>query len=586
MEKIIGNKNGLLFYALVACSLGLNALGMAAASPSITLSLRSMDGTEIEQVAVGEPFRVEVVLEGMGQGLNAIEVPGLEKINGRRNGYYLTTINGVSTVRFNYQAQVDKPMMAFLGPVVVDHEGKEIRSNKLKVVARMDATPTHGARPSRKKDQDDTFLRFYVDKKDAVVGEKITARLRFYYGSPELQLRKLNIRDLPSFSVTAVEGPTSGQEVIDGKTYRYAEWRWYLYPKESGKLVIPAYSIDFDVVNQRSSQWSFFSFFGNQLESKRVHSNAQIITVKPLPNHKGPVFLVGRLTDAVAELSPDTTKVGDAALLAIEIEGEGNIEGIENLTLVGIPDALKYYDSKNVLVNGQPKTGRFMRKRFEFVIQGMQAGTWEIPAQTFTYYDVEQKAYLEKSINPLTLTVLPGPPVDLQEKSEQVNGASEQEIPLVELGPLNTKGPWNVWHQRAGLPWWLFVLIALLPFGLIGAAVAGNWLSAWYRPRARYKSAFKRAHEQLVTAQSARDSRRIYTIMKAVIADRMQVPVDQISPEYIHNVLHNAGMHQERLEEWDAFSGVLMEQLFAYHDYKPELFAIAHQWLNEWEGLL
>ena len=316
-----------------------------ATEPTIALHLLSLDGQEVTEVAVGEPFRVEVLIEGMGQKApRTIEVPGLDKINARRNGYFLTTINGVSSVKFNYQAQVDRPTFVTIGPVMVTYEGKEIQSKKLRVIAKVGDPTTSSKTMRSKKETNDPMLRLYVDKKDAVVGEKITARLRFYARGQEVQLRQLNHRDLPAFTMTPFENPTTGQETIDGQAQPYVEWRWYLYPKEAGKLVIPAYSIDYDKVIQHTSQWSFLSLFGTRMENKRVHSNAQVITAKELPAHNGPLFLVGKLVDARAEISPTTIKVGDAATLAIEIEGEGNIEGIEQIVLTGMPSTLKYYD--------------------------------------------------------------------------------------------------------------------------------------------------------------------------------------------------------------------------------------------------
>ena len=68
-----------------------------------------------------------------------------------------------------------------------------------------------------------------------------------------------------------------------------------------------------------------------------------------------------------------------------------------------------------------------------------------------------------------------------------------------------------------------------------------------------------------MVAQTARDSRRIYYIMKSVIADRTGNPIEQITPEYIHSLLLNAGMPTEQLHEWDEFALLLTQQVYAYH---------------------
>ena len=140
------------------------------------------------------------------------------------------------------------------------------------------------------------------------------------------------------------------------------------------------------------------------------------------------------------------------------------------------------------MIVSQTKAGKLIRKRFEFVIQGIQESTVEIPSQTFIYYDVEQSSYTQKSTNPLTLTILPGAVPDVSAASDN---ALEKTPPAqaVELGPINTKGPWNATLARTALPWWLFILLIFLPGIALGVIFVWQLLYRWYVHYARYRYA-------------------------------------------------------------------------------------------------
>jgi hypothetical protein len=551
---------------------------------SITFRLLSLDGEKIEYVVAGEPFRLEVYMEGVGQAPQTIDVPGLDRLNAVRNGFFVATINGHSTVRYSYKAQVNKAGVFLLGPVTIQYDGKEISSDRFRIIAREERT-TSAQSHTKRKALPDFFARLEIDKKEVVVGEKVSVKLRFYFKDTEAMVRQVNRIDIPQVTASAPDKPITAHEIIDGQEYGYAEWRWNIFPTEPGKLVIPAHSIDFDVVVHSTNQWSLLSLFGTRMQTKREHTNACVLNVKALPRHDGHVFLVGRIVDVHAEVNPQTAPVGQAVLLAIEIEAEGNLEGIERLELVGMPEALKYYDSKSMMIKS--RSSRFNRKRFEFVIQGLQPGEWHIPAQTYTYYDVEYKAYEQQSTQPLMVHITPSPASSSNAAVISKDDKSVQDEHIhPALGRINTTGPWSATMHRTGLSWWLFWCLVILPVCVSSVLFCMPYLRGWWNEKTKYFTAFKRARNNLTRAQTSGDSHHIYYIMKSLMADRVGMPLDQLSPDTMTQALQKAGMPYDQLMVWQDFCVQLSQQVFAYQTPRPELFAQAYQWISEWEKFI
>ena len=152
---------------------------------------------------------------------------------------------------------------------------------------------------------------------------------------------------------------------------------------------------------------SFFMFMNVRADRKRVYSNAVKITVDPLPHHHRPVQAVGTFESLYAHITPPVAKEGEGMVFTLELTGNGNMHAIEIPTLE-LPTALKYYDSNTTIINGQ-NNDECAKKRFEFIVQGMECGDWQIPEQLFVYYDIERQDFVTLRTSSLSVSIQPSP---------------------------------------------------------------------------------------------------------------------------------------------------------------------------------
>ena len=257
-----------------------------------------------------------------------------------------------------------------------------------------------------------------------VVGEKIHCSLRFYYQNPSLSLE--NVGEPASTGITVCErkGPTAGTEFINKIPYTFIEWEWDAYPDQTGKILMPAYSLDFNMPSAQENRADLFSmFFGQRLVRKRIYSNAVELNVDSLPPHPHQPNAIGSFKSIHAKAQPATARQGEGIILTLEFEGDGNFERLETFALEGMPDALKWYDSKSYSEPIQ----KGHKKSFEYIIQGLQPGEWEIPSQKFTYFDVKNRTYKTLKSSPLLLTIVSLPTQAAANSQEKI--ATSIEMP-------------------------------------------------------------------------------------------------------------------------------------------------------------
>ncbi len=84
---------------------------------------------------------------------------------------------------------------------------------------------------------------------------------------------------------------------------------------------------------------------------------------------------------------------------------------------------LKYYESKHYIVSSENRN-IVPKKRFEYIVQGMRAGKWQIPPQEFVIFDVEKEAYKTFKTKPLTVTITSN--TAMQNTASSQNAAGEK----------------------------------------------------------------------------------------------------------------------------------------------------------------
>ncbi len=301
---------------------------------------------------------------------------------------------------------------------------------------------------------------------------------------------------------------------------RYVQWQWEMYPTKPGEFLIPAYSADYEVPTKDNHLFGGFFMF-NRADHKRVYSNAVTIKVSPLPHSKLPVHAVGQFERFSAEIKPGVAKEGEGMVLALEIEGNGNLSAIATPVLQ-MPDTLKYYDSKSSIIAPQ-HSDELPKKRFEFIVQGLKSGYCEIPEQLFTYFDIDTHRYVTLRTVPLAVSIMPGVMSAKKDIVTPILPTEELDVvaAMQTIADINTSGLWYTVAERRSLPWWLFQLLLLLPcFYLAYPFVSERFivLTGNSARLGRWR-AFRKARRQIEQAIKDNDDTQLYAIFMQLLQD-------------------------------------------------------------------
>ncbi len=556
----------------------------------VSMEIRSENGTR-DRVVLGQPFVLDVVVDDVYGSVQAPVIKGLEQFNVQRTGVAMTSINGKSNTRYSYQVRIDTLGSYIIGPAVVHHQQQEFISNTVNITVVKDMVPTQSSVKNNAHHETKVFLRLMVNAESVVVGQKIECILRFYYQDHSLGLNKIGIPELPDFEVKNMGDIENGIADHNGVQYRYAQWRWDIYPKKSGEFIIPAYHIDYEIpVKDNRLLGGFFMFMNNRAERKRVYSNAVTIDVAPLPDYKGHVDAIGVFERMTAYIKPSMAKEGEGMELVVEIEGTGNLDALAVPKLI-MPEALKYYDSQCSII--APKNSdELPKKRFEYIVQGMRHGEWEIPEQSFTYFDTEKHCYAQLRTSPLIVSIMPGAINSKQNSIHENENEGIADISVATVSPdgigyINTVGRWHPVQEYKPLQWWLFFLLLLLPcaYGLYPIIVGKFFLLHNRLSWSRKWSAYKKARKKIKQISVFEDASRVYVVFVHLFS-MCGYPY---SLQDLSDILRKCGCSSEMIYEWNSFLNDITYAAYAKIDTinnTDTLCRKAMQWIDRLEKIL
>ncbi len=591
MVKKIGKKT--YFLLIGACLSFLYCIDLLAAkTPTISLQLVDQQGRYISKIGVGMPFSVQVTVSGDSRSLPKPEIKGIEQFaagtgrSGISSSTQIQSINGVTTVseQSSMQARVNKQGIFEVGPATIECNGQTISSEivKLEVLVNYQEEKKESSNSS-------FFARIEVDKQEVYVGEPLTFVVRFYQDNQQVTLEGIEKPQFDEyFTGKDLTGPETGMAEYKGKKYRCIEWKTTLYPKKSGDALIPPIQVVYSEKIDRHGMSDMFgmmqSFFGGMRQNQQISSNSLAVEVKELPHYEGnksEIKAVGSFTGLSAHLNNTTACQGEGLIYTLTLEGNGNTEQIGH-PIILLPEGLTYYDS-----NARLETTSTTKKLFEYVVQGLKSGDFEIPAQEFTYFDLVTHTYKVLSSEPVTLTIEPGtgnsPMLVNQESQIPLNG---QNHVVFETEESIDWAPWGI------IPWWLFLLLLIVP----GVTALMHFGLAIYRycvaknaPELRFRNAFKVARNLFYRARNKGYFGQLYHMYKELFAARLKVQSYELSENSIEDLLRVKGFSEDKIIEWRLHCAYLAEQAFSSHrvgEKDAKLFNEAARWLDELEKIL
>lgn len=456
-------------------------------------------------VEAGGKFRVQFTINTQNvSNFSPPDLKGFEVVYGptTSSSSSFQYINGrtsqSSSITYTYILLSDSPGTYTIGSASVQVDGKAVKSKPVKVKiippgsnpnsgsgsssngsmsGRQSSVPiTTGAGISTK----DLFMTATASRTNVCEQEAILVTYKIYTLVDLTQLDG-KLPTLDGFQIQEVPLPRNKEfqiEQYNGRNYRSVVWSQYLlFPQKSGKLTIPSITYEGVVVTRNRNLDPIEAFFNGQsglMElKKQITTPVLNINVSPLPNKpEGFTGAVGKFSIS-SEISAKEVDANDAITLRVKVKGTGNMK------LIGTPEVKfpKDFETYDAKVNDKfdiTRTGLSGTKEFEYLAVPRHAGTYEIPALQFVYFDVDARSYKTITTEPYTVKVRKGNGGNggqvsnysgQQQNVEQLN----TDIRFIKKGQVALRQPGDTFFGT-----WIYWIAYIIPVILFAVAVVAG----------------------------------------------------------------------------------------------------------------
>lgn len=567
-------------------------IGISVSVMAEEVSLRVSAPSTVE---AGGKFRVQFTVNTQNvSGFSAPDFKGFEVIYGPATSSQSSfqMINGrtsqSSSIIYTYVLLAESPGNYTIGSASVHVDGKTVKSKPVQVRVlsggagngggsygggnggngaydngrQQPSAPASSTNISAK----DLFMTATASRTSVHEQEAILLTYKIY---TLLDLRQMDgkLPTLDGFQIQEIPLPRVKDfdiEQYNGRNYKTVTWSQYLlFPQKSGKLTIPSITYEGTVITRNRNLDPIEAFFNGQsgfTELKRkITTPSLTINVSPLPNKpEGFSGAVGKFSVS-SSISTKEVDANEAVTLKVSVKGSGNMKLISTPE-VNFPKDFETYDAK-VNDNFQlTRSGLAGSKDFEYLFVPRHAGTYEIPAAEFIYFDTESRSYKTLKTEAYTLKVnkgkggagqsvsnYSGQQQDVQQLNQDIRFIKQGDVELHQPGD-TFFGTWKCWVAYL-LPLLLFVVMMVLGRKRMKAN-ANVALS-------RGKKANKVALRKMKTARKlldAHDTGKFYDeVLRALwgyVGDKFNMSQESLNKENIEQSLTSRHVPQEQIEQF------------------------------------
>ncbi len=478
-----------------------------------------------DEVAVGQTTILRVEVETGGPRARIQEItslpPGLELVGTRDSDQRQFSLPGGGR-RFVSRDHVLRPTVSgrYQVPAVeVVVDGRHYSSQPLLLTVTGGHVPGHGGAPAS---GDGVILRTWLDADTAYVGQQVTLNVEILFSrDARLRLRRAPEYEPPSpsgFWVHDYPDPPPvtrgrGSDLYESRTFRRA-----LFPIAPGQLEVPPAQLFYEMrpgVRQEP-------------ESATLVSDPLALVVLSPPEEGRPEGFTGAVGQLGmrAWLEPVEVAAGEAAVLSVEVRGQGNTKALPPPLPPAIPGARVFPPSEESELD-VTSAGAEGWKRFSWMVIPRDTGELEIPDVSYPVFDPVAGHYVLLSAEVLSLRVLPG----------TATVAPETPMAMTELRYLKHSSRDGDPLDWVRSPW--FAGAQLIPVLLLGGAMlarrrrrserSGRQFSA--RALRRRRRAGIRDLEKAAAAGDEDFLDRAERFAARWLADRLQVEADSAGRE-------------------------------------------------------
>jgi hypothetical protein len=553
-------------------------IGCSAFAQNAFLSATASKST----VGVGEQFQVTFTLNCDGQNFRSPDLSNFNVLSGPNKSSSISIVNNsyTQTLSFTFFLQPKSEGTFKIGPASIEVQGKKINSNIINLTVVKGNPPAgnnqnnnQGNNQSSGITDKNLFVRAIVSKSSVFEGEALTVTFKIY---TNIDVNSYSVSKAPAFNgfwnqdIEIPNPPPTSVEVIDGVRYTTAVIKKaVLFPQQSGVLTIDPMELEciarIRVRNQRMADpFGMFNdpFFSDAFGGvQQVKCNAKSISVKvnvkELPGNAPSTYsgAVGSLTFD-ASLDKTVTKENEPVNLKFKISGNGNLK-LATAPDVSFPEDLETYDPKIGENYKASDAGVNGSKTIEYLIIPRHEGDYEIPAVTFTYFDLVKQQYVSKTAGPFKVKVGKG-----NGSSTASSSGSKNDVQLLGRDIRYLKTDKQLFPSDGGRFYgsWLFYVLSLLPLIAAAGGIYFKRQTAFNEANSilvRSKKATSFAQKRLAGAgkliaenKHALAFEEISKALWGYASDKLTIPVSELSKENIAEQLRSKNVNDQSIERF------------------------------------
>ncbi|MBQ7697669.1 MAG: protein BatD [Paludibacteraceae bacterium] len=541
------------------------------------------------QVVIGKPFQLRYTVNQRARDLQAPEFTDFDFLAGPYSSTSSSTsfVNGKRsssfTQTYTYTLAANKVGTFTISPATIRVDGDTYTSNGVRIeVLPEDEQPASSQQQSSHSQQssqsqasasaggDNIFIRTIVNKTTVHEQEALVLSYKLYFAGVDVAQFTNNTK-LPEFDGFLKQEIEQGDiqtelEHYNGRNYQTAVlYQTLLYPQHSGDIKIePAQFEAVLRVQVRQQVRSIFDdFFGSYTNVTRALTAPGVtIHSEALPKGKPANFSggVGQFS-LTGDISATELKANDAVTVRLTIQGAGNMKMLKS-PAIDWPEGFETYDPKVTNKLKQTTQGMSGTREIEYLAIPRSAGTYSIPAVTFSYFDTRDNQYKTLSVGGWTLHIARSESEgeqtavvqnyvnkeDIKQLGTDIRYISTGELQGEESRSSNVV--FGTWTYR--LCFIVPLLIAVVLFIVFRRRIAENA----DRVRMRYKKANKVAQKRLREAKKAMDNADKTTFYEAIeraawtyLSDRLSIPTANLNKDNIESILRGKNVDDSLIAE-------------------------------------
>ena len=484
----------------------------------------------VDNNKVAENDRIELRFTFEGKNLNNLKnfnPPSLKEfkvLSGPNQSTSMQIINGVSSssLTLSYILLPNTSGNYTIGSASIQYEDKTFTTDPIKIIVVKGSQKPKDESNSQVSNEEiakNLFIRATIDKNKVYLGEQVTITYKLY---TRLNIAaQMSVDKLPQYQgfwteeLETARNITFSREVIDGQQYSVGLLkRAALFPNQTGKLEVTPFELTIPIqVQKKKNQNNVWDdFFGDpfgrsEIVEYQAKSNTLKLDVIPLPENNKPSSFRGAVGKFDFDVSIDKqkTKTNEPITLKFNISGLGNIKLLE-LPPFELPNGFEKYDPKieEQIIRSGKINGT---KKAEYLLIPRIAGSREIPAIEFSYFDPENKSYHTIKSKSFNVTIEQGQSTGNEITNQQNINQLESDIRYIKTNSDDVEKQSGVLLLKSGF--WIASIIPLFAaLVLIGWKRKQDKLSG-NQQLLRYSKAEKVARKRFKAAKKLLDQNNV-----------------------------------------------------------------------------